>query len=426
MKRIVFIISLLICRTAFGLSFATTNDLLSHISAPSTAYNFPVWDQCGHIYGAWGYRQDGSLFGSSNTPTVLWPVGPYAFVHAGHIENSGGIGPVTNIVFQGQSFNVDKRYELQSDIILLIVTNKLTNYNAVWPYYSETTNVTVTPNDHFVPGFGIIHFPPITNTTIVPVNISNKTVFGMSSGPFGQGICVSPGAPAMAWGVASNTYGATYNWHSMRMSYTNPAAYSYSPLRVFTPSIQIPYASPNATNFGAWTGDSGGGIFIYDNGQWWLAALMHAGGNCLGAEIMGAFIYNASVFNQEYWNIIGDPTGVTNGLALRSYFATNAAYSFCAGYPSLTNQPTPPTNPPPVVQPPDPPPQTNGPCPSVIVPTGDEAFIREALDILTAKVQLISEKLDRLIMSLEFPKTILPFRPQFATSNVTNGPLPTF
>lgn len=319
-----------------GLSFSTLDGLDSHLDAPPESLGFSPWDSCGALHGGYGVRSDGWKLGSEEYPTAVWPVGPHAFIHAHHINP----GPLVKVVYLGQEYNVTERYELQSDVVLLIVDGTLDSYHALWRGYSEVTNVTVKDQVYNIPGFGQVVFNRITNETVVATSIGSKLMVGVSGGPFGFGVCAAPGAPRVAWGLASNCVAQPARWQSMRYAMSNPLAYTYSPMTVYGPSFSIPYMRDDAANFGAWTGDSGGAVFIEDGGKWWLAGLMNSGGNCRGAEIGGAFAFNAPAFSQEYWSAVAQDK-LPQFLALRSHFATEPKYQPCGGTDPVAVDPPP-------------------------------------------------------------------------------------
>ena len=101
------------------------------------------------------------------------------------------------------------------------------------------------------------------------------------------------------------------------------------------------------SNPGAWTGDSGGGVFIKTADGWRLVGLMHSGGSCKGNTIDGGIIAEAAYLKPELWKGIGKAGNEATYAWVKQYLADAPSYTVTPPAPPVApvQQPTQPAAP---------------------------------------------------------------------------------
>lgn len=304
-------------------------------STVKPAFPFPLWD-----FGAIGVTSNSQRLGSDVSDCYVWSVGPRAFVWARHVSPQ----PDAAVIYRGVRYELESVTPIGSDVVLGIIKGQTPTWGAVWKGFGFVTNKV--PSG-WPPGFGM----PATVDKVETVSIAKSDVVALSAGPGGivhdneQCLGTDTRPPAKRWASVTNCGLGVFGVSSIERIKASGSTFE---MDIIGPEFSIPFGTPQAgSNPGAWTGDSGGGVFIRDTaGDWRLIGLMHAGGSCRGNSIDGAVVNEASFLNPEFWSLVGNPSKSEQYKGLRSYFADAPRYE---AMPTPTPAPVqPPPQPPPV------------------------------------------------------------------------------
>jgi hypothetical protein len=374
MKKLACFISVCLCVLVIrAITFNNIPDLAAHVSTPPyTSYQFVPWSSC-NLYGGYGIRSNGVIFGSS--AAAIWPVGPYAFVSAFHINNflAEPAFKFEKILYLGITNHIQDTYLIANDTVLYTTTNNIGQWHEIWrgPYTQE--NVTC--------------FPGFCFTNIGTIILTNMEFMAVLPGSIGNVVGEAATIAAQAgWGYATNqifpnnqqtvTYaglqfdgpgGFQESWDALGYVLVQPMVFGGS-VNVRFAYVDEQYPEiPAFSNFGSRTGDSGGGLFVRTrgaiNGVWKFVGTLNNGEFFKNSLLEFALIDQAIGWTQRYWDIVGQPANGPIYANLKSNFiATGYMYTNCP-----TLNPIPPsTNTPPPPPPPPPPPQIP---PSVFIQT---------------------------------------------------------
>lgn len=332
MKKLALLIAVVFARNATAI---TLDDLTAtnNLSAPPTNYVFRPWSSCSGPLGAYGVFSNATLFGANEAG--VWPVGPYAFVSALHINDFRGpyaSNKWEKIKYLGTTNHIAATYIIADDLVLYTVTNQLPQWHTIWrgPYVQDY----------------VTYFPPPLNFSLTNSNgrlrLTNHLFMAVLPGPLGTSACsnaISWTTPG--WGLATNTVFAGYD----TISYIEPRIDAFqtawsqygtygTQLGIYGGSVNVKFAVPGTTgiakNFGSRTGDSGGALFIRDGNTptspWKLVGLANSGGFCSESQVNFSVIDQSIGWRSDFWNILGQSTNYAAYTTLKSTFFTDTAY----------------------------------------------------------------------------------------------------
>lgn len=307
MRRIALSILLAMAK-ASALTFTSAD--LDAKSTQRPAFPFSPWD-----YGAIGVDADGRTLGAPGAECFVWSVGPSAFIWARHVSPQ----PTSAVIFRGVRYPLKSTTPIGSDIVLGIIEGSTPVWGAVWKGFGMVTNKV--PSG-WPPGFGM----PATVDKVEPVSVAGAPIVALSGGPGGivreNEACLGTDTrpPSKRWAAVTNCAVSMYGVGSIPKLKQAGSTFEYD---IVGPEYSFTFGTPSSgDNPGAWTGDSGGGVFIRDPaGNWLLMGLMHAGGSCRGNAIEGAIANEPSFLNAELCEKMGF-AGRAGSLAwVRGYFA---------------------------------------------------------------------------------------------------------
>lgn len=322
-----------------ALSFNDDSSWTNHLSPPPGHHRFHPWTPC-DSYGAVGVAKSGAALGETNRDVAVWPVGPFAFVHSRHVNPQ----PDSHVLFRGRRYDIVESHELGNDAVLLVVTNVLPGWNAVWRGFHRTTTFTTN-----------WWAPPAPRLAMVssnhgPVSIRHLPIMAISGGPSGTtfdggGCSPQAGSFAKRWGYGTNAWISDVHWPFVLQALVENR---YSTVGTFGPTISVPFVDRAGTSqFGARLGDSGGAFFIYEDGTWWLAGLIHSGGYCRSSSVSAPILYESLHFQDDFYTAVRQSKQIAvelwaNPNARRGefhrrlrerYFATTPSYDDCPDLP---------------------------------------------------------------------------------------------
>lgn len=335
---------------AHAVTLKARPDPAAHQQAPYAFYDFKPWSACG-LAAVQGVYSNGTLAGSS--ASAMWPIGPYVAVSAAHITPF--IATPSNrfekfLVGTNQYRFIKDLYVMGDDTIMYVIhTNAgpFPMWNKLWrgPYYQQYTN------SRTISGF---NFTSIDTEARVFTN----AFMIVSGGNFANNGQVY--APAVSWEVATNTIVGPVNYRrtldeSVQMipredyrietwarAYTNLGAginnllYGSMLYVIYDKHPEIPGYWPN---FGARLGDSGSGLFIYQDGEWQLVGMVNNGDYQPGAQVTASVVDLALGWTTNFWNTVGSPSTYALVSSIKdTYIPTYGFYDSCNGVsPRLTN-----------------------------------------------------------------------------------------
>lgn len=352
MKHIVTALVIALSPAAWAVTFKNRADLNAHTQAPYSFYNFQPWSNCG-IAGAQGVFSNGVVAGTA--PVSIWPIGPYVAVGAAHI---------TPFVYQPET-----RYEK-----FLVGTNQYRFVKDMYIMGDDTILYTIHTNAGPFPMWNKLWRGPYTQMFTNSRVITGGQTFTYSPEPaariftnafmvVGAGPLYNAGIgypPAAVWEVATNTivgqttYRPTfdesiqiinrqdyrierwiseYNRLGIGVNMTLIGSMLYV---IYDKHPEIPGYWPN---FGAAVGDSGSGLFIYQDGEWQLVGMLNNGANTPGSQVTASVVDQVVGWTTNFWNTMGAPSNYALVSNIKeAYIPTYGFYDSCNGVsPRFTN-----------------------------------------------------------------------------------------
>lgn len=369
-KFTVAVLSVLLTVHSLAITLKSSPDPDAHQKAPPASYNFKPWSSCA-ITLAQGVFSNGVYAGAVGS---IWPIGPYVAVSSAHITTF--VATPTDR-YEKLAIGVGSRdfryikdvYVLGDDTILYTIhTNAgpFPSWNKMWrgPYYQPYTNSRV-----------------ISGFTFTSID-TEKRILTNAFMCVGAGTFANNGqtyAPALAWEVATNTITGPLNYRptldeSIQLIPREPYrvdnwARQYTSLGsginntligsvvyvIYDKHPEIPGYWPN---FGARVGDSGSGLFIYQDGEWQLVGMANSGSFAPGSSTGFSVIDQVVGWTTNFWNTVGKPETFSALASIKdTQIPATGFYKDCAAAtPALPVTTTPTPTPPVVVAPPATPP----------------------------------------------------------------------